>query len=263
MPFTAKLVTLSPWLLFILINAVFVGISVLSLYIVRWCVHYQIRQSHNDVIASIFTIAGTIFGIMIAFVVVILWQEYNKSMDNALKEGTEAIELYRDLSLYPNQEQAASAIKSLVQFAKLVIEDEYPAMAKMRMSQATEQVLTNLRNDIYNISPQKPRDQILYTKILNDFETLSKLRENRLLDMESNLPHIVWVVLIVSALISIIFSVLLGAKRLWLHILLTSMLAIILANAFYLIIELDYPFMGDLCAKPTSYIKMVNTIDIK
>ena len=40
----------------------------------------------------------------------------------------------------------------------------------------------------------------------------------------------------------------------------TSMLAIIIANAFYLIIELDYPFMGSLSAKPTSYIKMLETI---
>ena len=45
--------------------------------------------------------------------------------------------------------------------------------------------------------------------------------------------------------------------------LLTSMLAITLANAFYLIIELDYPFMGYLCAKPTSYIEMLKVINVK
>ena len=152
MPFTAKLVMLSPGLLFFLINASFILISVLLLCTIRWWVHYQIRQSQNDVIGSIFTKAGTIFGVLIAFVVVILWQEYNKSKDSALKEGIEALELYRNLSLYPNQDQAAKAIKSLVQFGKLVVEDEYPAMANMRTSQATEQVLTKLRNDIHKIN---------------------------------------------------------------------------------------------------------------
>ncbi len=263
MPFTAKLVMLSPWLLFILINAVFIGTSILILYIIRRIAHYKIRQSHNDVIASIFNKAGTVFGIMIAFVVVISWQDYNKAMDSAIKEGTEALELYRELSLYPNQKQADSASKSLVYFAKLVIEDEYPAMANMRMSQTTEHAMNNLRNDIHNINPQKRKEQVLYANILNDLENLSKLRDDRLSGMESSLPDIVWAALIVGAFVGILFSTLLGSERFWLHALLVSMLAIILATAFYLIIELDYPFMGELCAKPTSYIKMLKTIEIK
>ncbi len=263
MPFTAKLVMLSPGALFFLINTVFILISILLLCLVRKVSHYQIRKSQNDIIATIFNKAGAIFGIMIAFVVVILWQEYNKSRDNALKEGTEALELYRDLSLYPNRKKAAEAIKLLAEFAKLVIAEEYPAMADMRVSQMTEQVLTNLRNEIYNIIPQKPREQILYNKILRDFETLSRLRQNRLLSMESSLPFIVWMVLIAGTIIMIMFSIFLGGEKLWLHILMTSMLAIIIANAFYLIIELDYPFMGDLCAKPTSYIEMLKIINAR
>jgi heme/copper-type cytochrome/quinol oxidase subunit 1 len=154
MPFTARLLMLPPWLLFILINALFIGVSILLLYIVRRCVHYQSRKGHNDVVATIFNKAENVFGIMIAFVVVILWQEYNKSMDRALMEGTEALELYQDLSLYSNQKQAARAIKSLVHFAELVIKDEYPAMANMKMSQTTEQAITKLRNEIIHISPQ-------------------------------------------------------------------------------------------------------------
>ncbi|MGA9823093.1 MAG: DUF4239 domain-containing protein [Desulfobaccales bacterium] len=263
MPFTAKLLMLSPWLLYILINAVFIGTSILILYIVKRVAHYKIRQSHNDVIASIFNKAGTVFGIMIAFVVVILWQDYNKAVDSAIKEGTEALELYQDLRLYPNQKQAGSAINSLTNFANLVIDDEYPAMANMRMSPTTEHAMNNLRNAIHNIKPQNRQEQILYANILNDLENLSKLRDDRLSEMESSLPGIVWGALIVGAFVAILFSSLLGAERFGLHALLISMVAVILATAFYLIIELDYPFMGELRAKPTSYIKMLKTIEIK
>ena len=99
MPFTAKLLMLSPWLLFILINTLFIGFSISLLYIVRRSAQCQMRKGHNDVAASIFNKAGTVFGIILAFVVVILWQEYNKSIDLASKEGTEALELYQDLNL--------------------------------------------------------------------------------------------------------------------------------------------------------------------
>jgi hypothetical protein len=260
MPFTARLVTLSPGWLFFLINVVFVLISAGLLCLVRCCVHYQTRRCQNDVTASIFNKAGAIFGIIIAFVVVILWQEYNKSKDNSVKEGNAALELYQDLNLYPNRGEAAKSIKSLGQFAKLVVEDEYPAMAQMRMSQATEQALTDLRNDIHHISPTNPREQILYTNILKDFKTLASLRHDRLSDMESSLPNIFWIVLITGSVVGLLFAMLLGTEKFWLHLLMTSMLAIIIANAFYLIIELDYPFMGSLSAKPTSYIKMIEII---
>ena len=263
MPFTAKLLMLPPWLLYVLINALFIGLSISLLRIVRRCAHCKMRKGHNDVVASIFNKAGTVFGIILAFVVVILWQEYNKSVDLALKEGTEALELYQDLSLYPDQKQAAGAIKSLVHFAELVVKDEYPAMEKLKTSPTTEQEMTKLRNELLHINPQNLQEQILYTKLLKDLENLSKLRQERLADMESSLPGIFWGALIIGAIITITFSIVLGAENFRLHALLASMLAVILATTFFLIIELDYPFTGELSAKPKSYVKMLQTIEMK
>ena len=221
------------------------------------------RKDHNDVAASIFNKAGTVFGIILAFVVVILWQEYNKSMDLASKEGTEALELYQDLNLYPDQKQAASATHSLVRFAELVVGDEYPAMAKLKTSPTTEQAMDQLRIAVLHINPQNRQEQILYTKLLKDLENLAKLREERLSNLESSLPGIFWGALIVGVIIAMTFSILFGAENFCLHSLLASMLAVILATTFFLIIELDYPFTGSLSAKPTNYIKMLQTIENK
>jgi hypothetical protein len=261
MPFTARLLIMPPWLLFVLINTLFVGLSILLLYLVRRWARYQVRKGHNDAVSSIFNKAGTVFGIMLAFVVVILWQEYNKSGDRAVKEGTEAFELYQDLRLYPNQKQAAGAANSLVHFAKLVITDEYPAMARMQLSPATERAMIQVRGELQHIKPETLQEQILYTKLLRDLESLSKMRQERLADMESSLPGIFWGALIVGVIITIFFSILLGAEKFWLHSLLTSMLAVILGTTFFLIIELDYPFMGKLSAKPVSYIAMLQAVD--
>jgi len=260
MPFSAKLLTISPWLVFLLINAFFVVISLLLLFLVRVGFNYQMRQRHNDVASSIFNRAGAIYGIMLAFVVIVLWQQYNMAKDNASKEVTEAIELYRDLSLYPDQKQVKKAAISLLDFVKVVIEDEYPAMARLEMSRKTDQALDRLWADIQRIKPENRHEVILYGKILRDCESLSKLRSERLLEMESNLPGIVWGALIVGAFVTILYAILLGAEKLWLHATLTAMFAIIIATTFFLIIELNYPFVGEVSAKPSNYIKMMETI---
>jgi hypothetical protein len=263
MPFTARLLMLPPWVLFILINALFIGFSLLLLHIVKHFGQGQMKKGHNDVISSIFNKAGTVFGIILAFVVVILWQEYNKSMDLASKEGTEALEFYQDLSLYPDQKQAAGATNSLVRFAELVVRDEYPAMAKLKTSPTTEQAMDQLRIALLRIDPQNRQEQILYGKLLKDLENLSKLRQERLSNLESSLPGIFWGALIIGVIVTMTFAILFGAENVGLHSLLTSMLAVILAIAFFLIIELDYPFTGSLSAKPTSYIKMLQTIEMR
>jgi hypothetical protein len=263
MPLPAKLLMLSPWLAFSLINLVFVGVALSFLVIIRLCCGYQTRRSHNDVASAIFNRAGAIHGIILAFVVIVLWQQYDKAYEDALKEGTEARELYRDLCLYPNQNQVRGALQSLSEVVKLVVEDEYPAMKKMEMSPATEQAMNTLWTKTLRINPQTPQEQILYTKIIRTLESLSKLRGQRLIEMETSLPGMIWAALIAGSLVTVLFSTLFGAEKFWLHALLTSMFAIIIATTYFLIIELDYPFMGGISVEPTSYRMLLETINEK
>ena len=137
-------------------------------------------------------------------------------------------------------------------------------MAKLNSSLMAEQAMDKLRIEILHINPQNRQEQILYTKLLKDLENLAKFREERLANLESSLPGIFWGALIVGVIITMTFSALLGGpENFWLHALLASMLAVILATTIFLIIELDYPFTGSLSAKPTSYIKMLQTIEMK
>ncbi len=263
MPFTAKLLMLPPWLLFILINIVFIGFSLLVFWGITRLLSCKKRRDLNEVASPIFNRAGAFFGFLLAFVVVVMWQEYTKAVDDASREGTEAMALYRDLSLYPNKDQAAAAIQSLIDFARKVVEDEYPAMVKMQRSPATEQALQNLYKNTEMINPQGKQEEILYNVILKDLYNLSKLRDERLLELESTLPGIIWGVLIIGAIITLLFSTLLGTENILLHGLLKSLFVILIASTFFLIIELDYPFTGEISVKPTSYIKMLERVKPK
>lgn len=263
MPFTAKLLMLPPWLLFILINVVFIGISLSVFWGITRLLSCKKRRDLNEVASPIFNRAGAFFGFLLAFVVVVMWQEYTKSMDNASREGTEALALYRDLSLYPDKSQTDGAVKALMEFARQVVEDEYPAMAQMKTSQATEKALQTLWSSTEKINPQRRQEEILYNVILKDLYNLSKLRNERLLELESNLPGVIWGVLIIGAIVTLVFSTLLGTESILLHALLKSLFVIFIASTFFLIIELDYPFTGNISVKPVSYIRMLEMVNQK
>jgi hypothetical protein len=255
-----KLLLLSPWLIFFLINLVFVGISLALLFFIRLCCHYQVRQRHNDVASAIFNRAGAIHGIILAFVVIVMWQQYDKAYEDALKEGAEARELYRDLSLYPRPAQVKGALDSITRFVHLVVEEEYPAMRVMKTSPATEEAVNALWSDTLKINPQSPQEQILYSKIIRTLESLTKLRESRLIQMDTSLPPLIWLALITGTLITMVFSSIFGAEKLWLHALLAAMLAVIIGTTYFLIVQLDYPFMGAISVEPSSYKSLLETM---
>jgi hypothetical protein len=71
--------------------------------------------------------------------------------------------------------------------------------------------------------------------------------------MDTSLPPLIWVALIVGSMVTILFTIIFGAEKLWLHAVLTSMFAVIIATTYFLIIELDYPFMGGISVEPSSY----------
>lgn len=263
MPFTARLLLIPSWLLFLLMNFLFIGISLGLLFLVRGVLHYQVRERHNHVNGYIFTTAGLLYGVLIAFVVIFLWQGYQKAVENASREGSEAMALYRDLALYPNPGQVEGAKAALLVFVRMVIEDEFPAMGHMQLGPATQKAMNALWFNTQKIHPSNTREQVLFAEILGELNQLSKLRHGRLDQLNSNLPTAIWLALIVGALICITFTVLFGAEKFWLHTLLTCMLAILMATAFFVVIELDYPFIGEISAKPSSYVGLLEMLEGK
>ena len=70
--------------------------------------------------------------------------------------------------------------------------------------------LHNLWSSTEKINPQGRQEEILYNVILKDLYSLSKSRDERLLELDSNLPGIIWGVLIIGAIVTLVFSALLG-----------------------------------------------------
>ena len=77
---------------------------------------YQTRRSHNDIAGFIFTTVGAIYGVLLAFITVVVWEQYNAASENAAKEATMALAMYRNLSLYPDQEQAGKVAQNLLAY---------------------------------------------------------------------------------------------------------------------------------------------------
>jgi hypothetical protein len=260
MLFSVKLVLLHPVLLYVLMCAVLAGFSLAVLILARWWVHRRLLGKHNELAGYLFTAVGVIYGVLLAFVAIMVWGQYNDAISNAVVEASEALTLYRDLDLYPDPEQTAVAKKALVAYLNSVIHEEYPALAQGGVSCPTEQAIDRLWQTAHRFRPRDPYQQAVFQNIMRDLDKLAALRTSRLAAAQTNLPNIVWSVLIIGAGLTLVFAALFGTEKFWVHLLLVVLLAVLMASTLFLILEMDDPFMGGLSPQPTVFQEVLQAM---
>lgn len=260
MLFNVKLVLLHPLVLYVLMCAVLAGLALVILIFSRLWVHTRLQGRHNELAGYLFTAVGVIYGVLLAFVAIMVWEQYNDSMENAVVEASEALTLYRDLDLYPDPEQTGQAKQALLAYINSVIHEEYPALARGEISPGTIRAISHLWKESKNLHPHDAYQQVLFQDIIKDIDNLARTRTRRLAAAQTNLPNIVWVVLIIGAGVTMVFAALFGAEKFLPHAIMVTLLAILMATTMFLILEMDNPFMGGLAAQPTAYLDVLRFI---
>ena len=256
-----NLATLNPIFAYLIILTFFLGFSLALAFATRRFTDYQMRRSHNDIAGFIFTTVGAIYGVLLAFITVIAWEQYNSAVENAAKEATAALAMYRTLSLYPDQEQAGKVAQNLLAYIHSAVEDEFPKMAKMKRSRATIQAIDLLWLNTSTLKPQTLHEQALFNNIVKDLNNISQLRAERLGSaFGPKLVGIMRHILVFGAIITLISAVFFGAESFWWHITLTSLLAILIASILFVTLELAHPFTSGIAIQPEAYIDVLEII---
>ena len=264
MPPSVWLVMIPQSLCMALVTVFFTGFGVGLLLLVRKFVHHSILKQHNDIAGFVFATVGVIYGVMLAFVVIIVWEQYNDANAIAKNEAAQAYALYRDLSIYPDQEAPKPALESLAAFSKAVLEKEYPALRQMKWetthiaSVETEKKFLKLWEDIKIIAPKTLQEEALFHEILKDINTLGQEREKRLIVSRDDLPGVIWVAMILGALVTIGFTALFGNENLKGQIVITSLLSIIVSLVIFVVICLNFPFVGEVSIGAEGYEYLID-----
>src|SRR5688500_13950230 len=87
---------LPPWLLLIVTVVLFSSVGIACTYFFRKYVNLQPLRAHNEVVGYIFATVGGFYGLLLGFVVFLVWDSLNSAQSNSSKEGSIARALYRD-----------------------------------------------------------------------------------------------------------------------------------------------------------------------
>jgi len=67
--------------------AIAIGLGLLGLFVVRRSVALATLEQHNDVAGFILAVVGVLYAVILGFVVVIVWEQFDTAQSNAHQEA--------------------------------------------------------------------------------------------------------------------------------------------------------------------------------
>lgn len=218
-------------------------LSVAGLLLVRRIVPLELLAEHNEVAGYIYTVIGAVYGVLLAFVVLVVWQQHIDAQADAAREAGLLADVYRDADVLPDS-VAVSLRAAIATYARSVAEEEWPMLAAGQPSPEARNRLHAVWALVRAYNPETQAQGAWYDEMLDRLSNAGDARQQRLHNAATQLPTLVWIVLLFGGLVTIAFSFMFGARHYALHLTMVFALAGIISMVLVLIAALDHPYTG-------------------
>ncbi|MVU82257.1 DUF4239 domain-containing protein [Nocardia sp. ET3-3] len=201
------------------------------------------------------------FAAIVAFVVVILWQQYDTSHDHTVSEGKALVSVYETANAMPEKDR--TQIQGLVKdYTKQVVGDEWRTMdEQQRLSPAAQATLDDLREAVSSAPAADADAKATQDKAMTGVDAIAEARYDRSLDAAYHLPGFLYAALwfsTVMLLFGTVFSGVLVTKR---SILMTGLFGLVIGAVILAIYQLDEPFSGSSHVSRDAYEMALSRFD--
>jgi Protein of unknown function (DUF4239) len=203
---------------------------------------------NNEVAGFIFAIIGVVYAVLLAFVVIAVWEKFSEGQTSVARESAAAAALFRYAD--GREAEAARLHEDLVAYIKLTIEGDWPAMASASEDAKTTEALDQLYRAAMALNSTGARSTADMSEVFTQIDNLTLARRVRLHLSTGLVPEIIWITLFAGAGLTVCFALFFGSPNPLAHLAMTAILSVVLAAGLVVIIALDHPFSGPVHIVP-------------
>jgi hypothetical protein len=237
----------------VLIVAAAVLVAVGGLLIVRRLVRSAVFEAENALVGSVISLLGGIYGVLLAFVVVVVWGQFTAAEQNAGQEANKAADLFRLAAGLPAP-QGERVQQLLLEYTTTVIDEEWPELARGGQSARAQAQADLLWTQYTTLAVETPAATAVYAQSLERLTQFSEGRRGRVLASRDNLPPILWVLLVSGGVITVAFTYLLEFRRTAQAVWVSGALAGLITLILFFIFALDNPYRSDVRVTPEAFV---------
>ena len=229
-----------------------VAVMALAVWVVRRTVPATRDGFHAEISAPMLGIVAAVFGLLLAFVIIIAYQNFLEADDNASREAAALSSIVRDSAAFP--EPGGSNVRRAVgAYVRSVVEDEFPQMREGTDSDVARGTLDGVFAAFRTVEPRTPEQTAFYDDAVRQLNETLDARRNRIESAVGGLPWDIAVLILFSSFVVVAYSLVVGSPSYWFHLLGPAAIASVVAVSLVVLVDLSYPFSGDFAIPPDDF----------
>lgn len=215
----------------------------------------DVLRRHNDVAGFLFSAVGVIYAVVLGFIVVVVWEKYDATVTNVESEVAAVSDLYREVGALPNP--VRSEVRGeLSRYIDQMITAEWPLMAQNVNVNPDVVILESAAHQVETFVPATPAQADAQQAAIVQIVRLFDSRRQRLIRSAPSVPGVLWFALVIGALSMLAFAFLFGSENRPAQLVMTAILAGLIAVLFVVIDEFDGPFSGSVSISDDGWVSL-------
>jgi hypothetical protein len=217
------------------------------------------RRMHNDIIGWQVTVLGTTYAVIMGFMLYAVWSAFQSAEINAGNEANCLVNVFRLADGLPETQK--HQVHQLVrEYADIVVVQEWPTMHKGELGLEGNAVVEKLWATVVQAKPVTFAEQTSMSLTLTEISNMTRYRRVRELQSESELPAILWFLMILGGIITILSASLFGTENFKLHLMQVLALTLMISLTLVTIADIDRPFQGTVHVRPLGFQRARDTL---
>jgi Protein of unknown function (DUF4239) len=238
--------TVPTWLLVAVVVTSVVAIVLGGVWLVRRLVPSTRDGFDAEVSSQVLGVVASLFGLLLAFVVVIEFQAFSAAEDNVAVEADGLAAIVRDSRVF--DEPAASNVQASVgRYVHAVVEQEWPLMRDGKESTVAWADIDGIFDAMQSYRPETSAQRSFYDDSVRHLNAVLEARRDRLGASGGNdLPSLIAALIVVGTIVILGYATLVGSTSSAFHAIGAGAIAVVVGFSIVVLLTLQFPFSGGL-----------------
>jgi hypothetical protein len=230
-----------------------VAVAVAGMMLVRRRFDIAEMRMDHDVADPLLSVIGTLFSILLGFLVAGAIQRFDEARMNVQEEAGAVADVFRCSQGLP-QPVRSQLQQGCINYVNTVVDEEWKLMETKSVSQKAWDCYSGLWRSSVTFNPSTDGESNVHQMLLSAISRLGNFRTLRFAAMTNQLPLGMWIVVLLGGAATISFTYFFEVKSERVQVIMTALVAMVMALNIFLLANYDYPFSGDVAVAPTAFL---------
>ena len=240
------------WVLMLGAVALTIGVVVIAVWLIRRAVPATREGFHAEISAPMLGVVAAVFGLLLAFVIIIAYENYLEASADVGREADSLASIVRDSAAFPepDRDRVRDAVRTYV---RAVVDEEWELMREGSDSPRASRALDGIYEALQAVEPTTPAATAFHDDSVRQLNDALHARRDRLEAARGGLPFEMAMLIVFSSVVIVGYAVLVGSPNFWFHVLGPAAIAVVVAFSLLVLLDLSYPFSGDVTIDPEPF----------